>query len=497
MELSTATMVGVKEFGLIALWKGEGYFEDITWAHPTELLDPVQFLQPRNMVITGGSQLVGRGAHEFDSYIERLKNHGILSLAFGADVYFEGTPEALIDACRKYDLSLIEIPYELPGMALTRWVADTQAAQTRVRDNWVIETMHSLSLAALRRDGISSVLRELSIRLNLGVFLVDSSGEVRYAFNSGQDNEEQFQRILSARELLSRNQRAGKEVVVNGQNVHLQTLGKQQNLSGVLGIVTQDKLNRAELSIVTSAIALAELSLEQSERLRQASGLLRSEIIGFLCDGHVDAALKVSGLIGTRLPDDPIMVALLSSGKYSAPAIELFIIQMKIFSDKPYFPARIEDQMALVISENELDILKKFVKHYDLRAGTSVVGTYQYFQKHLDQSRYALNHARDGRLVRYQPEMEDTIVTLLGKPVIERLTRLKLTPLLEQPDGEQLAESLKIWLDHNGSWDRASRVLGIHRHSLRNRISKIEQLMQIDLNEFENRAFLWTLLKFS
>src|SRR5690606_34397416 len=147
------------------------------------------------------------------------------------------------------------------GMALTRWFSDGQSAKARKRDAWVIETMQALSIAALRKEGITSVLRELSNRLQLGVILIDSAGEPQTIISlDGSSRKIADQVVIKARELLSRNQRAGKDTVINSQSVHLQTLGRQSNLSGVLALVSENKLNQEELSVVTSAIALAELS---------------------------------------------------------------------------------------------------------------------------------------------------------------------------------------------------------------------------------------------
>ncbi|MGB3413767.1 MAG: helix-turn-helix domain-containing protein [Microbacteriaceae bacterium] len=498
MVTSAANLVSVPELGLKALWEGDHYDDDISWIHPTDLFDPTPFLKASNLIITTGSQLMDKTGPDFDEYVKRLKHSGIYGIAFGSDVHFEGTPELLVDACQKYNLTLIDIPYVIPGMALTRWVSETQTAQARMRDSWVIETMQALSLAALRKEGISSVLRELTNRLPIGVFLIDSNGEAPYAFPATGDFRDLHDRVVQeARELLGKNQRAGKEMSLNNFSLHLQTLGKQQNLYGVLAIVSSEKLNREELSVVTGVVALAELSLEQSTRLQQATGLLRSEIIGFLCEGHVQAATKVSGLIGSRLPDDPIIVSLLKSSEHSAAIVESLIMRMKIFAQESYFSARIEDQVVLVLPVRSLSILQKFVKHYGLLGGTSAIGSYNYFQKHLDQARYALNHSSSrGDLVEYLPEMEDTIVTMLGKPVIERLAQNKFEPLAGLSDRDELLRSLETWLKHNGAWDGASRELGIHRHSLRNRISKLEGLLGLDLDDFETKTYLWALLRF-
>ena len=57
---------------------------------------------------------------------------------------------------------------------------------------------------------------------------------------------------------------------------------------------------------------------------------------------------------------------------------------------------------------------------------------------------------------------------------------------IENGEGEyggELLRSLEAFLEHNGQWERAARELFCHRHTLRYRIRRIEQLTGRDLVE--------------
>jgi purine catabolism regulator len=58
-----------------------------------------------------------------------------------------------------------------------------------------------------------------------------------------------------------------------------------------------------------------------------------------------------------------------------------------------------------------------------------------------------------------------------------------------------LVESATTWLANNGAWDPAAKQLGIHRHTLRNRISTLEKVLSLDLDRFGDRAELWAALQ--
>jgi purine catabolism regulator len=56
-------------------------------------------------------------------------------------------------------------------------------------------------------------------------------------------------------------------------------------------------------------------------------------------------------------------------------------------------------------------------------------------------------------------------------------------------DGDLLA-SLDAFLRHNGAWEPAARELGVHRHTLRARMARVEELTGLGLDVAENRALL-------
>ena len=62
-------------------------------------------------------------------------------------------------------------------------------------------------------------------------------------------------------------------------------------------------------------------------------------------------------------------------------------------------------------------------------------------------------------------------------------------------NGTDLIGDTRVWLEHHGQWDPAARALGIHRHTLRNRISVVEKLTATPLTTVEARTNLWLALQ--
>ena len=56
--------------------------------------------------------------------------------------------------------------------------------------------------------------------------------------------------------------------------------------------------------------------------------------------------------------------------------------------------------------------------------------------------------------------------------------------------GSDLMESLASFLTHHGNWDRTAADLGVHRHTVRHRIRKVEELTGLSLDDPEDRLLL-------
>ena len=61
--------------------------------------------------------------------------------------------------------------------------------------------------------------------------------------------------------------------------------------------------------------------------------------------------------------------------------------------------------------------------------------------------------------------------------------------------GEELIRSLEAFIEQNGQWEKAARELFCHRHTLRYRIRKVEELTGRDLSNARDRIDFWLALR--
>ncbi|HEV3323073.1 MAG TPA: PucR family transcriptional regulator [Solirubrobacteraceae bacterium] len=61
--------------------------------------------------------------------------------------------------------------------------------------------------------------------------------------------------------------------------------------------------------------------------------------------------------------------------------------------------------------------------------------------------------------------------------------------------GDELLRSLDVFIEHNGHWEKAANALYCHRHTLRYRIRRVEQLTGRDFSTARDRIEFWLALR--
>src|SRR5262249_6068720 len=90
---------------------------ELLWVHTSEMADPYPSL-------LGGELLLSAGVlpTEADAEGARLVEAGAAALGFGVTPVFDTVPQALVEACDRHGLPLLEVPPETPFTAIARAV---------------------------------------------------------------------------------------------------------------------------------------------------------------------------------------------------------------------------------------------------------------------------------------------------------------------------------------------------------------------------------------
>jgi purine catabolism regulator len=115
------------------------------------------------------------------------------------------------------------------------------------------------------------------------------------------------------------------------------------------------------------------------------------------------------------------------------------------------------------------------------------------------QAEQALSVARRrGRvLVGHEQLAAGSVVPLLADDAVRAFADGLLRPLYahDATGRGDLVASLRAWLSRHGQWDAAAADLGVHRHTLRYRMRRVEEILGRSLDDPDVRMELWLALK--
>jgi hypothetical protein len=479
--------------------------QPVDWVHSSDLPDPTPFLSASQMLLTTGRQFTTDGATDavYTDYVDRLADLGIACLGFGTEVIRDGTPDALIAACLARGIPLVEVPYGTPFIAVARTAGDQVAELRFARDTWTLGAQRAISLAALRPDGLSATLSELSRQLGHWVALFDQSGALnrvfpRDAFTGASAPRGALDRARhEAERMLRRGQRASLTVDDGDETLNLQTLGRRDQLRGVLALGGRTPLDPAGQEVVTSVIALAGLSLEQNTALGRARGHLRSGLLQALLGGQVELARTISTELWGAFPVEPVRIAVATPPSDRLDAVTEFLERRVEERAGHVFFARIGSTVVVCLDSAGGPLLGDLVG-FGLHVGVSNPAEYRSLTRALAQARQALERAHEGepKIVPFDLISRQGVLALLARTDASEVGRAALQPLKshDAAHGTALLNTLEVWLEQNGQFGPAAEALGVHRHTVRARIGQVEQLLSRDLSTFHARADVWAAL---
>lgn len=467
----------------------------LRWVHSSDLVDPTPFLADDLALLTTGTQFADEDAARIDAYVVRLAERGVVGLGFGTGFRLEvqrpGIPERLVVACRAADIPLFEVPYDTPFIAVARAHSEAIAAQTYARRTWALDTQRALAIAALRPRGLESTLTELARRLDRWVGMFDGTGLLVHEHPDQQlPTEDTTALAARATELVARGGHASQSLTLGTESFTLFTLGGAGHLRGVIAIAAAH-LDAEARAVVTSVIAMAGLALDQNDQLERGRRRLRSQVLASLLLDNPTLARQVLG----ALPAEPVVIGV-ASADAPADALTDWWDRQHTEHGRSVFSASSDAGLTVCVSVADHHLFDEVAERFGIRMGISEPEEYGAFSRAHEQATTALRHRGSGigrtGAVRYADTVAASILSALATDEA-RLVAASLLAPLRPHDG--LDQTLRVWLEHDARFEPAAAALGIHRHTLRSRITQAARLLDTDLSTFPARAELWAALQ--
>ncbi|SEL98173.1 PucR family transcriptional regulator [Streptacidiphilus jiangxiensis] len=485
--------------GLTLLVAGEGLDRTVRWVHASDLADPTPFLEPGLVLLT--TWLLPRDEAATDAYVAALRAAGLVGLGFGYDATPRqpGCPPALVAAARRHGMPLFEVPVATPFIAVMRAVADAVAAQEHARARELQRAAQELTRAAAADDGARRVVMRLARAVDGWAVLVSPAGRAVHA-----SPHQAVRRLPALADDIARLVRGGPHssasLGVDGSPVLLQTLGIDR-VRGLLavgrgtaslpGAETFDPQARA---IVDTAASLLTIRLERSRAQYAAERAVHDAVLALALAGRVTEAATVFERLGEQLPAGPLRLHLVAGPPEGHDALIRAVAAAAAQSREVQLSAGTADGHLAVIApaEGALEAaLPALAAQADAAVGSSAAHDDDGLQPAIEEARQALDAAHGStpgpprRHVRFDDLTRGRLLGLLGQDRLRTWADHVLAPL-----GDADRETLRAWLAHSTSVQETATTLGVHRNTVRQRLERIRELLDGDLDDPVQRAEL-------
>ncbi|MFJ1911552.1 PucR family transcriptional regulator [Streptomyces sp. NPDC088147] len=435
----------------------------VHWVHTSEMADPYPYLLGGELLLTAGVQLSDAYA---DEYAARVVEAGAAALGFGVTPVYDTVPPALVEACDRHGLPLLEVPPRTPFTTVARGVWRLMAEARHRELRRVTQAQQGLAAAAARQDPVPAVLRQLAVRLGGRAVLFAPDGAELHT--TGQAPSPGVRTALARLARVVRGGPASATDTAQGAHLAAYALGGGQGL--VLGVATGGReagdhtvtgVAVVLLSLLTAPHQSAAEAGRSAALVRMLLGATPAEAAPLLGPGPWSV---VHGRGGSTLFAAGALAAALGSALVETDGTTTRVVTDREVTARPGWTLGVSEP----VEPAELAAA-------DARAGRAL--------RRAEATRTPLvHHHGEGLTGLFAPEEAAAHA------------RARLAPLAGSP---ALAETLRVWLSLHGSWDRTAVALAVHRNTVRQRIARCATLLDTDLDDADVRMELWFALRWA
>lgn len=462
--------------------------------HPIELATPGEFLSPSAVVITVGIPLRDLDEAHFDTAVRRYVAHiaatGATGIGFGTGLYFDHVPPALTREARAHRLALFEIPRPVPFMSILSAVQEEHTRRARLAQEHLITVQQQLTAAAVS-GGMDALLATTATRLDAAVAVTDNDGRVHSGHGHGG---------LDATDV-ARAQTVSSAAEDSGTGTWriTQLMEKQGERHHLLTAVAYHPFSPHHRSVLRHCSGLADLILQRPRYLRSAQSGLNSLAMSLLL-GLPNATADDGGASGvpqtfaTAVDADgrlrPVIVQADRPGDLAS-ALTRHDHRAEARGRQSFtLPVSADSALLFVRGTRTVDEIVDDIGAARRSLRVAVGEPVAWDELTLDRVRRLETSARALPQGQTAGPFESG-VDWLNDPTVHTALDRRAAETVDRLDTEDpaLVTTLVTWL-RTGSKALTADTLGIHRHTVRARLSRVGELCEVDLEDPVTRAEL-------
>lgn len=510
--------------------------QPVRWVHITELPDPTPFLSGGELLLTTGMALNSAKAQR--DFVHRLAEHGLAGLGVGTGFGHDAVPAPMVKVAEELDFPLFEVPYEVPFIALTerafaRLVNEQYALLQRS-----IVAQERLQRIVLSERGLDAIAGQLATLIGGAALVFDGRGEPLAHRTFRRDVDEDLLRAVGS-ELRERARRSeGREFLpttpeLGGRALALPVASPGAAPSSVPQawlVAAKDQGGLAEIdrlilhqAVTVVALELLRVRVADATERRLAGDVLSEIVAGEVEGPELQRRLEPFGLggrvtamalaptdgtppagaeeaVASALAAEAVSGLVASTGRFVGVLLPGFVDE-ELFDTAERIAARVADTLGarpLAGVGRAVPAGRARETWHEARCALEARELGADPVEAPAAGGAASGPGEPTRVATYRDLGSFQLLLALQDTDALRLFCDSLLGPIEEGEGHyggELMRSLEAFIECNGQWESAARRLYCHRHTLRYRVRKIEELTGRDLGRARDRIEFWLALR--
>jgi purine catabolism regulator len=343
--------------------------------------------------------------------------------------------------------------------------------------------------------GTSAVVAELARALSAKVLILSPSGDVIESHPRSLDPK----LVGEVRAVLAS---AGAGSVVARTAITYQRIKVTRKIHGVLAVVTAAPLSAIDQILLGHANSLLALDFEKPARLVEAHRKLNASALGLLLSGEHDLGPARAQLAQVADSHGHIRALVIDCGSASAIEQARAALIPAVERTGSVLFARVQGCQLIAVLPGTHDIA--FVRQVTtdvtaparklIRVGVSEPLPVGRLEVAVEHAKIAAAAAECGAVpLEFTAFAGRALLSIDStRQVLNTVADTFLAPLgvYDREHGSELLVSLRAFLEANGHWETAASAIGVHRHTLRKRMTSVQELIGCNLDVARVRAEL-------
>ncbi|HVF76932.1 MAG TPA: PucR family transcriptional regulator [Solirubrobacteraceae bacterium] len=471
--------------------------------HSTELLDPTPWLTGGELLLTTGIQLDSEQRQR--DYVLRLASHGIAGIGLGVGFTHATLPGAMLEAAEERALPVFEVPYELPFMAITEHAfAHLISAQYDALRRST-EIQGRLERLVLEERGLGAITAMVAEAIGGVACVLNGRGETIAAAGTLSPDELDALRRAAA-------DGGAAPAPLHGRALVLPVVGRESApvQAWLAGVVAQAMPGDFERLILQQAATVVALELMRARIARDTERRLAGDVLAEALTGRLHPEELAARLRPFGLGEKVAVLAFAIGDPIAAePLLEAALARLDA---RGLIAVRGSLLCAIVDSgagwRDPIELARKLraelaIDEPEVRAAASRAASAQSLRRSFHEARCALEAVRF--VSGGAPEVAShrdlgsyhLLLSLQDDEALRSYCDSVLADIIEGDPAysDELLRSLDAFLEHNGHWEHAAAQVFCHRHTLRYRIRRVEELTGRSLSSPRDRIEFWLALR--